>query len=91
VSPLVSPTLLDADVVLALLITARDDLELSALRARTLAGDVDWRSDSVRYVFERVDGIERRLSQLAAGADAAIADVRSQHRDIVANLEMLRG
>ncbi|MGC5223603.1 hypothetical protein ACPW96_13560 [Micromonospora sp. DT81.3] len=88
-SSLVHPLLLDAEVGVALLRNSRDELESCARLARTLAADVNWQSGAVRHVYERMDGIERRLEQLAAGADAAIADIHAERRRYVAGLALL--
>lgn len=90
-SPLVHPLLLDAHVVVVLLRNSRDELESCAQSARALAADVNWQSDAVRHVYERMDGIERRLEQLAAGADAAIDDIHADRRRHIAGLTVLGG
>ncbi|HWI31594.1 MAG TPA: hypothetical protein VNT50_08875 [Microbacterium sp.] len=75
-----SQSFLGTDAALMLLRQARDDLEASASAARTLAADMDWQSDAVRHVHERIDDIQRQVAALAAAADDAITDVVADRR-----------
>lgn len=89
VQALFRDSLLSADDAVALLRHARDDLESSAGVARVLAADMNWQSDAVRHVHDRIDGIERGLAALAADADDAIADVIADRRRHLEALALL--
>ena len=73
-------TLLGVDAAVVLLRRCSDDLESSAASARTLVADMQWDSDAVRHVHEKIEAIDQGLQTLAAFAENAIADVLEDER-----------